>query len=98
MMCREATNAADEVIAALEKAGVTDITTQERQLIAEAFDDGLLRGNDEASVDFEGSRPFGLTIVQEDHYDQHMDDDVDKPSWDTMLVYVCTVPAYVWMV
>lgn len=96
LICRDATNAADEVIAALEQQGIKGLTAYDRYLIGEAFDEGLLNGNDEATVDFEGRQPFSLNIIQEDHYDQHMDEE-DKPSWDDMLVYVGTVPAYVWM-
>jgi len=96
---REATDAADEVIAALvKKLGKDDFTPYERNLIALAFDEGLLEGNNEANVDFEGSRKFSLRIIQEDHYDQHMDDDEDKPEWDDQFCYVVTLPAYVWII
>ncbi len=98
MIMREATNAADEVLKALEKLGHVNFTAHERNLIAVAYNEGLLGGNDEAHVDFEGSRKFGLHIIQEDHYDQHMDNDKDKPLWDDMLTYTPYVPSYVWVI
>jgi len=34
-----------------------------------------------------------LRLIQEDEYDQHMDDDDSKPEWEDMLVQA---EAYVW--
>lgn len=93
-MMQESLDAADEVILGMKKHGLD--YTKHRDAIALAFDEGLLNGNDEASVDVEGdSSVRDLRIIQEDHYDQHMDEDDSKPEWDNQLCYVCNVPAYV---
>jgi hypothetical protein len=94
-MIQEALDAADEVIAGMKKHGLD--YTKHRDTIALAFDEGLLEGNNEATVDVEGDETVrNLRIIQEDHYDQHMDEDEDVPEWDKQLCYVVIVPAYVW--
>ncbi len=92
-MMSEAIRAAVEVINGLKDKGFD--YSMHKAAIAEAFDEGLLEGNNEANVECPGKK--SLRIIQEDHYDQHMDEDEDKPEWDDILVYVVTVPAYVWM-
>lgn len=98
MMCREATDAADEAIKGLTTVpgfvGHT-FTAHERNLLAEGFDQ-LLDGNNDSVVRFDTGLP-SLKIIQEDHYDQHMDDDEDKPAWGDMLFSVTNVPSYVWL-
>jgi hypothetical protein len=94
MMVEEALAAADEVIAALKKQGL-DYTSL-RDEIAQAFDGGLLEGNDTEFV-YCGPELKDLRIIQEDHYDQHMDEDEDKPEWGSMLCYVAAVPSYIWL-
>ncbi len=95
---RESTDAADEAIESLAK--VTGFighawTAHERQLLAEGFN-SLLHGNCDSHVSFDTGLP-SLKIIQGDHYDQHMDEDEDKPSWDDMLFDICYVPSYVWI-
>lgn len=94
---REATDAADEVIEALKKLGYTDFTPWERNTIAEAFDSQLLEGHNDATVTFDTGRTLRLLIIQEDHYDQHMDEEEDKPTWDDMVASICHVPSYFWI-
>jgi hypothetical protein len=95
MMVEEALAAADEVIEALKKKGLD--YSSKRDEIALAFDEGLLEGNDTEVVSFEDTEFKDLRIIQEDHYDQHMDEDEDKPEWGSMLCYVAAVPSYVWL-
>ncbi len=97
-MMRESTDAADEAIVELGKCTGFfghDWTAHERHLLAAGFD-SLLDGNNDATVVFDTGLP-SLKIIQEDHYDQHMDEDEDKPEWDDMLFDICHVPSYVWI-
>ncbi len=94
---REATDAADEVIKALKALGYKDFTPSERNTIGLAFDQQILEGHTDATVTFESGRTLQLLIIQEDHYDQHMDEEEDKPSWDDMVASICHVPSYFWI-
>lgn len=67
---------ADEVIAALLAEG-HDYTAK-RDDIARLFNEQLYEGNWDSSTDFDDGTP-DLRLIQEDEYDQHMDDD-DKPE------------------
>lgn len=92
---KEAYFAADEVLGELQKKGLD--YSKHRQAIAEAYWNGLLEGNDEVTVSLTDSGLQDLRIIQEDHYDQHMADDGNRPDWNDMLCYVCVVPSYVWL-
>jgi hypothetical protein len=78
---------ADLIIAALLAQGHGDYS-HHRDEIADLWDGeyGLWEGNDTATTEF-GDGMADLLLIQEDHYDQHMDDDADKPDWDDMIVY-----------
>ena len=67
---------ADEVIKALLAEGYD--YTAKRDDIARLFDDYLYNGNWDCSTDFDDGTP-DLRLIQEDEYDQHMDDE-DKPE------------------
>lgn len=67
---------ADDVIKALLEVG-HDYTAK-REQIARLFDEQLYDGNWDSSTDFGDGTP-DLRLIQEDEYDQHMDDD-DKPE------------------
>ena len=67
---------ADEVIKALLAEGHD--YTDKRDDIARLFNEQLYEGNWDSSTDFEDGTP-DLRLIQEDEYDQHMDDD-DKPE------------------
>lgn len=69
------TQEADEVIAALQEHGL-DYTTK-RDHIAQLFSEYLYNGNWDCCTDFDDGTP-DLRLIQEDEYDQHMDD--DKPE------------------
>lgn len=93
---KEAYSAADEILEELQKNGID--YSKHRQAIANSYWYGLLEGNDEVTVSLTDSGLQDLRIIQEDHYDQHMDDDESRPDSDEMLCYVCVVPSYVWLV
>jgi hypothetical protein len=78
---------ADRVIAALQSQGHGDYSRYRKE-IADLWegDYGLWEGNDECSTDLNDPVLKDLRCIQEDHYDQHMDDD-DKPDWDDMICY-----------
>jgi hypothetical protein len=85
---------ADEVIAALARQGHGDYSAH-REAIAELWDGdyGLWQGNDEAYTDLGDPVLRDLRVVQEDHYDQHMDED-EKPEWSKM---ICSAGDYIWL-
>ena len=82
---------ADDIINRLKEHGVD--YTPHREAIARCFDEGIWNGNWDVTTDIgvEGVRE--LRLIQEDEYDQSMDDDEDKPTWDSMLFMR---GAYVW--
>ena len=68
----EARRAADEVIA--ESAEEGHDYSSKREDIARLFEDQLWKGNWDSSTTFEDGTK-DLRLIQEDEYDQHMDDD-----------------------
>lgn len=92
MICQEAYQAADEVCILLEKQGVIT-TAEDREAIAlELFEDGLLQGSWDMSMDVQGKY---VRVINEDEYDQHMDYSDDKPKWNKM-AGSCSL-GYVWI-
>jgi hypothetical protein len=87
----ESYESADQVISSLSAQG-HDYSAY-REEIARAFDEGIYEGNWDWTTDINVEGIQELRLIQEDQYDQHMDDDPDKPDWDDML---CSGPAYVW--
>lgn len=77
---------ADDIIAKLAAAGHGDYSKY-RNEIADLWDGeyGLWQGNDDCTTDLGDPELRDLKLIQEDHYDQHMDDDEDKPEWDDMI-------------
>lgn len=75
----EAFGAADAVISALQKAGRPDYTAARKE-IATLFHEVLWNGNWDAVIDNLPDSLPDLRFVQEDEYDQHMDDDPDRPD------------------
>lgn len=84
----EALQNADQVIAALLDQGHGDYSKY-REQIAELWSGeyGLWKGNYDATTDLGDDTLQDLLCIQEDHYDQHMDEDEDKPEWDDMICY-----------
>jgi hypothetical protein len=70
-----------------------------RNEIARMFDEYIWNGCTDITTSFDECEPGegqglrDLLLIQEDHYDQHMDHDEDKPTWDSMLFMA---GAYVW--
>lgn len=83
--------AADDTITRLKAVGL-DYSLY-REQIAQVYDEGIFEGNAdcETEINVEGVRE--LRFIQEDEYDQHMDEDEEKPDWEDML---CDGYAYVW--
>lgn len=92
-------NYADQLISMLEERGYGDYSAFRREIALDIYANGHFAGNDTASFDpeehDESSTLPGFYVIQEDHYDQHMDEDPDKPTWESM---VADVPnGYLWM-
>lgn len=94
-MMQESLDAADEVIATLQKQG-HDYSAFRDQIARKAFNDGLLTGDYDITVKCPGKK--SLRFIQEDEFDQHMDYDEDAPEIKDRVAYVCVIPAYVWMI
>src|SRR6185369_1847525 len=94
----DALREADSIIEKLKKYGAGDYTPG-RNEIARMFDDYIWNGCTDMTTSFsEVDDPAAnglrdLLLIQEDHYDQHMDEVDDKPTWDSMLFLS---GAYVW--
>ena len=83
-------NLADQLIEQLKRHGL-DYSAHRTKLATEIWFNGLYAGNDDVTVHFDDLPD--IRVIQEDHYDQHMDDE-DKPSWDDM---ICSKPEYTWL-
>lgn len=95
---QDALQEADRIIENLKQHGAGDYTPG-RNEIARMFDDYIWNGHWDCTTSFdEVDNPAAnglreLRLIQEDEYDQHMDHDEDKPTWDAMLFQA---GAYVW--
>jgi hypothetical protein len=89
---------ADEIIEVLKEKGHGDYTAFRREIALDIYANGHYAGNDTAHFNpdkyDETSTLPGFYVIQEDHYDQHMDEDEDKPSWDSMVAMVQN--GYLW--
>lgn len=91
----EALHEADDIINSLKAHTDVDYTPG-RNEIARMFDDFIWNGHWDITTDFAEAGVEGLRdlrLIQEDHYDQHMDHEEDRPSWESMLFME---GAYVW--
>lgn len=77
---------ADEIIEAMKGQG-HDYSAHRDQIALELYEDGVWQGNWDSSTDFEDGLP-SLRLIQEDEYDQHMDDDEDAPEHDDIIAEV----------
>lgn len=68
---------ADQVIKALFEEGLD--YSAKREDIARLFDEQLYNGNWDCTTDF-GDGTQDLRLIQEDEYDQHMDDEIKPES------------------
>jgi len=90
---------ADSLMEMLDDRGYGDYRAFRNEIALDIYDKGHYSGHDTAHFNpeeyDETSTLQGFYVIQEDHYDQHMDDDPDKPSWESM---VAEVPnGYLWM-
>jgi hypothetical protein len=77
---QEALQAADEVIAGIKEANGLDYTPV-RDDIAKLFHEDLFNGNWDSSTDFDPVHDLpDLRIIEENEYDQSMDNDPDRPE------------------
>lgn len=78
---------ADKIIAELAQAGHGDYSKYRNEIV-DLWDGeyGLWQGNDDARTELNDPKLKDLWLIQEDHYDQHMDED-EKPAWDSMICY-----------
>lgn len=66
-----------------------------RETIAkQLYENGIYDGNWDSSTDLEDLVFKDLRLIQEDEYDQSMDEDEDRPSEDSMICQ--TTDGYVW--
>ncbi len=93
----EALRNADDLIERLKKLGHGDYS-QYRQEIADLWDKGHWDGNWDVTTDLNDPVLKDLRLIQEDEYDQHMDngdeDGNPAPEWDDMLCDASS--AYCW--
>lgn len=88
----EAVNNADHLIEVLKQHHNVDYTAVRLELAEQIWYNGHWEGNWDVTTDLpEGHR--NLRAIQEDEYDQHMDEDDGAPLWDDMLA---SNPVYVW--
>lgn len=93
-MMQEARDAADEVIEGLKEAGKGDYSAH-RAAIEEGFNSRLLSGDSDFVIDCPGLKD--IRVIQEDHYEQHMDHEDDRPDEDDMEMTV-SLTACIWLV
>ncbi|HET8688950.1 MAG TPA: hypothetical protein VFM18_20260 [Methanosarcina sp.] len=89
-LMQESIDAAQELIQQLKEFG-SDYSKYELKIAEKMFENGILRGRWDTVVHFD-DKP-SLRIINDDEYEQHMDDD-EKPEWDDM---ICSHSyGYVW--
>lgn len=83
---------ADQLVDALKLHHNLDYSAVRQELADQIWNDGHWQGNWDVTTDLpEGYR--NLRAIEEDEYDQHMDEDDSKPEWDDMAT---SDPIYVW--
>ena len=88
----ESLTATDDLIEQLKDLGHGDYSAHRLSIATKLFEKGIWDGNYDSKIFFEDGLP-GLRLIQEDEYDQSMDEE-DKPDWDSML---CSVNGgYLW--
>lgn len=78
----ESYDAADQVIDGLRALGFD--YSDGREELARCFDEDIFNGNWDTTTDFADLRD--LRLIQEDEYDQSMDEDPDRPDEDDILI------------
>lgn len=77
-----ATRAAVEIVELLKIRGYGDFSQYRDQIANDLYENGIWQGNWDSSTNL---GTVTLRLIQEDEYDQHMDNDPDAPDWDTMV-------------
>lgn len=83
---------ADSIIKAMSDANHGDYSAFREQIAVEVYTTGHYNGNWDVSFfpqdHDESSVLAGFRVIQEDEFDQHMDDDEDAPDHDDMIAEV----------
>lgn len=87
-------SAADELIGDVKAATGIDYSGYRETIAAQLYHNGIFNGNWDSSTNLEDLQFKDLRLIQEDEYDQSMDEDEDKPSSDDMICQ--TEGGYVW--
>jgi hypothetical protein len=87
---------ADEIIKSLATEGYGDYSALRAEIALDVYENGHFQGIWDAYFspeDYDSDLP-GFRVIQEDEYDQHMDNDEDRPDPDDAI----QVPnGYLWM-
>jgi hypothetical protein len=89
----EALENAEELIQILKIQYNLDYSSHKEYIAEQIWNSGHWLGHWSVLVIFPDGLP-SLKAIQEDEYDQHMDDGEDRPSWDKMIDSVGS--AYLW--
>ena len=84
-MDEQCLDAADEIIELMGKEG-HDYSPHRQQIADELYRDGVWNGNWDSITEFGDDLP-DLRLIQEDEYDQSMDED-EKPDFDSQIAQV----------
>lgn len=94
----ESLRSADEIIKTLADEDQGDYSAFRKEIALDIYDNGHFNGDWDANFnpeDYGNNELTGFRVIQEDEYDQHMDDDEDAPLFEEM---VASVPnGYLWM-
>jgi len=89
----QALDSADTFIQDVKEAVNLDYT-KHREAIADLYEHGHWNGSYDVCTRLHDKKLPDLRFIQEDEYDQSMDEDEDRPEWDTMIC--STDNGYVW--
>lgn len=93
-MMQDSIDAAQELVDELLTKGF-DYSKHLNTIAEQLFDRGIFNGNWDSSTDLGDPELRDLRAIQEDEYDQHMDDD-EKPDFDEQICFSAQASAYVW--
>ena len=85
MSMKDALDYTDWLIADLKKAGKGDYTKHRETLAVQVLDEGHWQGNNDITTDLGDPELPDLRIIQEDEWDQSMEEDEDRPTWESMI-------------
>lgn len=85
--------AADQLVEDVKKATGSDYSKHRELIATQLYHNGIFNGNWDSSTNLGDPELKDLRRIQEDEYDQSMDED-DRPTWDSMICQ--TGGDYVW--